>query len=165
MRLIIEWTTHSRHTDYLVSTDGQIKSCVQIKQGRLLRPNTSPTGYRRVMIGRGGYQKHLLVHRLVAETYIPNPYNKPQVNHIDGDKSNNNVTNLEWCTRLENMQHASKMGLLPSNALANPNNRLNIEIARFVRESSLKGRVLAKIYGVSETTISDVRRNKTWVVQ
>lgn len=64
-------------------------------------------GYK--MAGISG--KTIKVHRAVAETFIPNPDNRPQVNHIDGDKSNNRADNLEWATQEENMQHASKHGL------------------------------------------------------
>lgn len=66
------------------------------------------TGYRRVHLNN----KSCLLHRLVAEAFIPNPQNKSQVNHIDGNKLNNNVDNLEWCTPKENMVHASKNKLL-----------------------------------------------------
>lgn len=70
--------------------------------------------YRAVSIQENGKQVHLFVHRLVAEAYIPNPENKPEVNHLDGDPSNNNVENLEWCTRRENAVHAVKTGLMPT---------------------------------------------------
>ena len=64
-------------------------------------------GYLSVMLTINGKQKRVGVHRLVAQAFIPNPDNKPQVNHIDGNKHNNKVDNLEWVTREENMQHAA----------------------------------------------------------
>ena len=68
-------------------------------------------GYREVIILKDTKRKYKLVHRLVAEAFIPNAENHPQVNHIDGNKLNNKVNNLEWCTRSENMKHAYKIGL------------------------------------------------------
>ena len=69
---------------------------------------TNTNGYASVRMPYGNY----LVHRMVADAFIPNPGNKPQVNHKDGNKRNNNVSNLEWVTAKENMEHASKTGLL-----------------------------------------------------
>lgn len=68
--------------------------------------------YRCVTAFVSGKQKHFYVHRLVAEAFIPNPYNLPMVNHLDGNPSNNDVTNLEWCTAKGNVQHAYRTGLI-----------------------------------------------------
>lgn len=66
-------------------------------------------GYLRVNMRIGESTKCKLVHRLVAEAFLPNPYNKPEVNHIDGDKENNHVANLEWCTRSDNLKHSYRV--------------------------------------------------------
>lgn len=69
------------------------------------------SGYLKVSLYKDNKMKNKLVHRLVAEAFIPNPNNLPQVNHIDGNKLNNNVSNLEWCSQSQNMKHAYKLGL------------------------------------------------------
>jgi hypothetical protein len=69
-------------------------------------------GYRRVDLCVGGRRSTRLVHRLVGEAFIPNPYNLPYINHKDGDKANNSVDNLEWCSHQENMDHAWQSGLM-----------------------------------------------------
>jgi hypothetical protein len=74
---------------------------------RILKPFKNPKGYLLVDLGKKMFQ----VHRLVAIHFIENPKTLPQVNHKDGIKSNNEVSNLEWCTNLENMQHANQTGL------------------------------------------------------
>ncbi len=67
--------------------------------------------YQRLTVGKRGEQSTQYIHRLVAECFIPNPDNKPCVNHIDGNKLNNDVSNLEWCTISENHIHAMATGL------------------------------------------------------
>ena len=95
------------HPDYAVDKDGNVYSS---KADRLLTPHTEQ-GYKRVSI-RSGKEYKVKVHRIVAETYIPNPNQLPQVNHIDGDKTNNTVANLEWVSAKENMRHAHRTGLV-----------------------------------------------------
>jgi len=99
---------------YQVSNMGRIKSLsrrVNSRVGgrtlkeRILVTFFTPAGYESVDLAR---EKHFLVHRAVALAFIPNPENKPCVNHVDGDKKNNNVSNLEWCTYQENEQHSWK---------------------------------------------------------
>lgn len=104
-----EWKRHPFFEDIVVSDTGRVLSC---RSGILqeLRPTRINTGYLRVTIG---HDKHEFVHRLVAETFVrnPDPDRKIHVNHIDGNKCNNNAWNLEWCTRSENIEHAYRTGL------------------------------------------------------
>ena len=78
---------------------------------KILNYSKSNRGYLQVCLTKNGKSKTFLVHRLVAKTFIENVYNKSQVNHIDGNKENNSVNNLEWCTSSENNKHAFVLGL------------------------------------------------------
>ncbi len=95
--------------DYTIDKNGNVFS---IRKDKYLKPYLDrKNGYLSVALYKDGTHKNYRVHRLVAETFIPNPSNLPQVNHIDGNKLNNNVDNLEWCTSKQNIQHAWKNGL------------------------------------------------------
>lgn len=83
-----------------------------ITNGRkALKTYTINSGYMCLKLYKNGIKKSVLLHRVIAETFLPNPHSKPEVNHIDGDKSNNAVSNLEWVTSSENKQHAFQTGL------------------------------------------------------
>ena len=105
---------------YMVSNYGRIKSVARDvnnhtgiihKPERILSCRKDTKGYMRVYLDDNKKTKFVPIHRLVALAFIPNEFNKPQVNHIDGVKTNNMVSNLEWCTNQENQTHAVKMGL------------------------------------------------------
>ena len=92
---------------YQVSSWGRVKSTY--RGGRVLKGRKTKTGYLRINLCKNRNVKEYLVHRLVAQAFIPNPQNKPQVNHIDEDKENNHVNNLEWCTAKENVNHGTRI--------------------------------------------------------
>lgn len=105
---------------YQVSNDGQIKSISRnifngkafyISKERILLQRYNKKGYKVVDLSKNNKHSYHLVHRLVAKAFIPNIKNNPQINHKDGDKTNNNFLNLEWCTNSENQKHAYKLEL------------------------------------------------------
>lgn len=94
--------------EYKISNYGKVMT---VKTGRILAPSIDERGYERVGLFKTDRSRRYKVHRLVAITYIPNPGNKEQVNHKDGNKRNNSVDNLEWVTNEENMHHSRVNGL------------------------------------------------------
>lgn len=103
------WKKYAKASDFSVSDDGRIRSHKR-KKTIELKAGVNSRGYPCVAIN--GISK--CVHRLVAETYIPNPENHREINHIDGNKMNNHVSNLEWCSRSQNIRHAYNNGLRDS---------------------------------------------------
>ena len=81
--------------DYTIDINGNVFSK---RKNKYLKPIKNKCGYYNISLNKNKHRKECSIHRLVAETFIPNPNNYPVVNHIDGNKSNNNVDNLEWCT-------------------------------------------------------------------
>ena len=100
-----------RSLDRVISYTANSSNCSKLFKGRILKQYIDEDGYCRISFIRRGHQKVYGVHRLVAEAFILNPENKPTVNHKDGNKSNNNVSNLEWATYKEQNDHAVKIGL------------------------------------------------------
>ena len=122
-------------------------------KGRVISQH-SHNGYMLVHLCKKNKVSTTSVHRLVAKAFVPNPLNKPQVNHIDGNKANNNALNLEWCSQSENVIHGVKTGL----------RHLKVPRCRFqyIYEEHLKGRSYAEIakeFNVGKTRISQIVRD------
>lgn len=97
---------------YKVSNKGRILSSqTDSKKSTVRKLGWNTKGYQTVNLSKNGKIKTLMVHRIVANAFIDNPLGKKQVNHIDGNKKNNCVENLEWCTNGENQTHAYRIGL------------------------------------------------------
>ena len=90
---------------YAITRDGQVWS---YKRKKFLKPGLTKDGYHRVSLCKNGKGKNYLIHRLVAEAYIPNPNNYPQVNHRDENKQNNCASNLEWCDAKYNANYGTR---------------------------------------------------------
>lgn len=160
------YTKWTRINDFIdVSETGEVKS-----HGKLIKGETCKNGYRRVHVSHKGKHHKFLVHRLVARAFIPNPDNKPCVNHVDGNKANNHVSNLEWCTYGENLKHAYDTGLRDLYGTAKRTRVLTAQQVSEIRATYIRGKQsvnnsygLAKKYGVSPKTIQKIVSYKSYV--
>lgn len=142
---------------YAVFENGTIGTLTVNGGFRPLKPSKDKDGYLFVGLRVKGKTIPKKVHRLIAESYIPNPDNKPCVNHKDLNRANNNVSNLEWCTHKENTNHSFQNG--------GGKRKLNITQVKEIKEKlqeehSLVG--LAKEYEVHPCTISDIKQGRNW---
>jgi len=148
---------------YAITESGEIWSCkhkvrrFKGKAGHFIKPWLNHNGYMVVNLFISGVRKGGRVHRLVAEAFIQNPDNKPQVNHIDGNKLNNNVANLEWCTNEENLRHGFEKGLMKGKIL---NYSQADEIIEKYKTGVYKQKELALLFGVTVLTINKIINNK-----
>lgn len=150
-----EWKVIKEAPDYMISNCGRVKS---LKRGReyILADRQSTDGYLNVALTMNGKAKYYRVSRLVAQYFVPNPKNKPSVNHIDGNKLNNHYTNLEWTTMHEQMEHAYKTGLKKptrNRYLLTDNEIREIHATYKAHDKEFGMRALAKKYNVSCETI------------
>jgi hypothetical protein len=163
---------------YSVSNLGRIKSLDKViyynrggnslsmkKSVRILKQNKTRDGYFGVCLFKDSKRKYVRVHRVVAETFIKNPKNKPYINHKDGNKLNNYVNNLEWVTGSENILHALKTGLwIP--AKGEQRSKFSegevLKIRKLWDEGSITQIAMAKKYKVGKNCIHYIIKRNTW---
>ena len=165
------WIVVDGYPDYAVSNFGRIKRLTSrtcAKAGTILKQarRSKKSHYMAVNLCRDGADRLLQVHRLVARTFLGEPDEGIEVNHKDGDKGNNRLTNLEYATSSENQKHAYEMGLqsaageLNGQAILSEEQVVSIKrrwVGRHGQQSEL-----ARQYGVSPSTIRDIVKGRTW---
>ena len=181
---------------YAITRDGKVWSYPKnrnSKKGIWLKPQlvisnsnrTKTHKHYSVGLYKNGKRKSLQIHRLIAQAYIPNPENKPDINHKDGNPLNNEVNNLEWCTKSENIQHAINNGLIDNftdkcKKVRSENGKkmgainskkfrslFSMETANKIRkiyaETKISFTKLAEKFDCSDKTIANIVNNKTYI--
>jgi len=160
---------------YMVNNVGQVKRAaitvryerygrkiLANKPEKILTLSKTKKGYISVYV----IDRHIPVHRLVAKAFVPNPENKPFVNHINGIKDDNRVENLEWCTASENTLHGYALGLMPSRSgESNGTSKLKESDIIKIRELASKGVSQYKIadqYKIDRSNVGSIVNRKTW---
>jgi hypothetical protein len=151
------WVLSSINSNYNISNYGDVQN---LKTGKVLKPMVTIKGYHRVDLGYKTYS----IHRLVAIEFIQNPNNKPQVNHIDCNKSNNRADNLEWCTNGENQIHAINHNLKTIyKGVDVTSHKINDIIAINIFNSNKPQRIIAKEFNISQRLVLNIKKKRAWV--
>lgn len=142
---------------YEIHIDGRVRSldrmvsngrCMHLRKGQAIKTKYDKDGYPYVHLKKEGREKVVKIHRLLAEIHIPNPDRLPQVDHIDGDKTNHHLSNLRWCTNKQNAAYASDLGLLHGRSCK----KLRKEAAKLYR-AGMKKKPIAEKLGVTRHTV------------
>jgi hypothetical protein len=156
-----------RDTHYYVSEDGNVYRKWSYGYKKMKQSKIHDRNYYRTNLSINGKNVSYLTHRMVGECFIPNPENKPEINHDDGNGLNNHVSNLIWSTTIENMEHSIK-NKLHSRGETHGKRKLTDLIVKQIREEyQFKSKdnntnSLSKKYGVNVGTINNIIKNKTW---
>lgn len=144
---------------YLINKRADIWS---VYADKVIKSFVQSSGYASVALCVKGKKTKKLVHRLVAEAFLSNPESKPCVHHKDGNRLNNHVENLEWCTYKENNHESIKAGRWKQFGEKHPHTTISKKDVVNIRTSEMSQKKLAQKYGVSQGTISNIKRKITW---
>lgn len=159
---------------YYVSSEGRVKtidhtdSIGRYKKGHIVRQSFDRYGYKRLVFHLviNGKEKFFnrLIHQLVAKAFIPNPKNYKQVNHIDGNKEHNYVSNLEWCNAQQNVKHSIATGLRKTGDKTPQARFTNAEVLeiRNMLANGISQAQIAKHYNCPYSTIKNIARKRCW---
>lgn len=145
---------------YVLNPDGDIKSQHKRNYGRMITSRIDRAGYYTVRLSKAGKTKTYFLHRLLAQAFIPNPFNKRYVNHKNGDKLDISIDNLEWSTHSENIQHAFSTGLCRAPEF---NSKKVIDICTGKEYSSIveAANECGMPYSTCKNILRGIRQNKT----
>jgi HNH endonuclease/NUMOD4 motif len=140
------------------------KGRVKPYKGKLIKQKSDKYGYKYYSFTTKSNLKSSKIHRLVAKAFIPNPDNKPQVNHKNGIKSDNRVVNLEWTTHKENMAHSVITGLSPSGSRHSQAKLTEVQVLDIYNslKNGVSYKVLVAKYSITQPLISDIKLGKIW---
>lgn len=157
--------------DYIISSDGHVYSTKNVGRGKYhkeIKQRKNADGYMDITVGPNSFRTTRKVHRLVAEAFIPNPDNLPEVDHIDDIRDNNDVSNLQWISRLDNIakiphERNSKSKSGEGNSHARLTKDDVVEIRNQYEKYNIRISDLAKEYEVGYSTIFNIVHYKTWI--
>lgn len=160
---------------YQISNKGRVKSLARVikrnngrelpLKERIKNDVYDNKGYSRINLSKNGKSKKHSVHRLVANAFLIKQKHQDQVNHIDGDKKNNDVSNLEWCTGKENVRHSYAIGKASHVGERNTFATINDDIAREIiklKDSGLTAKKVGQKVGASKNVVYSIWQGKTW---
>jgi len=158
----MKFYTIKEHPRYEITKCGTIRNKINKK---IKSQYVGSTGYYMVSFSYNNKSKPQRVHRLLAKTFIENPMERKFINHIDGNKLNNDLTNLEWCTHSHNMKHAFETGLVNNTGTRNGMSKLNdkkvMQIKKMLKDGISQSKI-GEIFNVSRSAILKIHLEKTW---
>lgn len=146
-----KWKKIKGYENYEISTYGNVKS-LKNKNIKILKPSKSNSGYLQVVLCKNGKTKNHFIHRLVAENFIENKNNYSEINHKDENKLNNHIDNLEWCTRLYNMNYGNVKNKI--------SNSMKIKVIKMTKDNAI-----IKVYGSIKMAAKENNVKETNIVK
>ena len=157
------WEDIKDFPNYQISNSGKVYSK---NHDRILKPNVVWSGYKMVRLYNQGWSRDFCIHRLVADHFVNNPDNKPQVNHKDGDKLNNYFLNLEYVTSSENQIHAIQTGLKKVKSKEEHGNsklkQIDVDKIRQMYYDGLTLKQVAKVFNIHFSTVARIVNKESW---